>query len=80
VSFPASERTTFLAFIQGGSAPTSTDDAQTLSALARQCQDIIDLEGHRALKRSLRFSLGCMIAAVLQAVILCGDQALPIQR
>lgn len=46
VSFFTSERTTIsaLGLCQDETAPTSTNVAQTLSALARQCQDIIGLK------------------------------------
>jgi len=47
VSFFTSERITFSA-LADETAPTSTNVAQTLSALARQCQDNIDLSGDRA--------------------------------
>ena len=47
VSVPASERTTFQSAIllRTETAPTSTNVAQTLSALARQCQDDLGLSG-----------------------------------
>jgi hypothetical protein len=46
VSFFTSERITIsaLGLCQDETAPTSTNVAQTLSALARQCQDIIGLK------------------------------------
>ena len=76
VSFLTSERITLSSF-GTKRAPTSTNVAQTLSALTRQCQDDLGLSGE-----ALEIGFGCMISVrrLRQAEVLCGGQALSIQR